>query len=156
MKYKLLLLIHGKVSNILKILKKKIVVLAHGTEIPKQYWSKLLNLLRFKKNRIISSYLNADQIIANSSYTKDLMQVALNISEEKIKIIHPGIDIYRDYISTADETKIKKIIDKRFPVITTLARVEKRKGHKFVLNALSEIKKDFPNIIYLIAGKDRT
>ena len=137
----------------LKNFKKKIIVLAHGTEIPKQYWSKLFNLLRFKKNRIISSYRNADQIIANSSYTKDLMQVTLNIPEEKIKIIHPGIDIYREFISTADETKIKKIIDKRFPVITTLARVEKRKGHKFILNALSEIKKDFPNIIYLIAGE---
>ena len=137
----------------LKNFKKKVIVLAHGTEIPKQYWSKIFNILRFKKNRIISSYRNADQIIANSSYTKDLMHVALNIVEEKIKIIHPGIDIYREFISTTDETKIKKIIDKRFPVITTLARVEKRKGHKFVLNALVEIKKDFPNIIYLVAGE---
>ena len=58
----------------LKGLKAKVAVLAHGTEIPKQYWSKIFNLLRFKKNRIIASYSNSDQIIANSSYTKDLME----------------------------------------------------------------------------------
>ena len=134
-------------------LKIKVIVLAHGTEIPKQYWSKVFNLVRFKKNRIISAYSNSDEIIANSSYTKDLMQVSLNIKREKIKIIHPGIDIYRDFISASDEHRIKKIVNGKFPVITTLARVEKRKGHKFVLNALSEIKKDFPNIMYLIAGQ---
>ena len=131
----------------------KVIVLAHGTEIPKQYWSKMFNLVRFKKNRIVSSYKNSDKIIANSSYTKDLMQVSLNIKREKIKVIHPGIDIYKDFISNLDEAKIKKILDGKFPVITTLARVEKRKGHKFILNALAEIIKEFPNIIYLIAGQ---
>ena len=39
------------------------------------------------------------------------------------------------------------------PIITTLARVEERKGHKYVINAISELKKKFPNIGYLIAGK---
>ena len=131
----------------------KIIVLAHGTEIPKQYSNQILNYFRFKKRRIISSYKNANKIIANSSYTKDLMQVLLNIKNEKIMIIHPGIDVYEDFISISDQSKIKKIIKNRFPVITTLARVEKRKGHKYVLNALAEIKNDFPNIIYLIAGK---
>lgn len=134
-------------------LKPKVVVLAHGTEIPKQYWSRLTNLLRFKKNRIISAYTNSNKIIANSSYTKDLMQVSLGIQREKIEVIHPGIDIYKDFISNYDEIRIKKIISGKFPVITTLARVEKRKGHKFILNALYEIKSEFPNILYLIAGK---
>jgi len=137
----------------LKDIDTTVVVLAHGTEIPKQYWSKMFNLLRFKKNRIISSYNNSNKIIANSSYTKDLMQVSLNIEREKIKVIHPGIDIYRDFISPADEKRIKSIIAGRFPVVTTLARIEKRKGHKFVLNALAEIRNNFPDVLYLIAGQ---
>ena len=137
----------------LKNIKSQIIVLAHGTEIPKQYWSRVFNLLRFKKKRITTAYNNSDRIIANSSYTKDLMQVSLNIEREKIRIIHPGIDIYRDFISITDESRIKKMVSGKFPIITTLARVEKRKGHKFVLNALVEIKKKFPNIMYLIAGK---
>jgi len=142
-----------KSTEYLTNLEIKLVVLAHGTEIPKQYWSKMFSKLRFKKNRIMSAYSNSTHIIANSSYTKDLMEVSLNIRREKIKIIHPGIDIYKNYISSIDESRIKKIIDGKYPVITTLARVEKRKGHIFILNALSEIKKEFPNILYLIAGK---
>ena len=142
-----------KSTEYLKNLKIKVIVLAHGTEIPKQYWNMMLDILRFKKNRIFKAYSNSSHIIANSNYTKDLMEISLNIKREKIKVIHPGIDIYKDFISDEDDKKIQRIINKRFPVITTLARIEKRKGHKFVLNAISEIKKEFPNILYLIAGK---
>ncbi len=132
---------------------KKILVLAHGTEIPKQYWSMMLDGLRFKKNRIIGSYKNIYKIIANSNYTRDLMNASLRIDIDKIKIIHPGIDIYEDFISQEDEENVKNILRGRDPIITTLARVEERKGHKFIINAISELKKDFPNLIYLIAGK---
>ena len=132
---------------------KKILVLAHGTEIPKQYWTKMLDLLRFKKNRIKNSYREVFKIIANSSYTKDLMQASLSLNPRDIQIIHPGIDVYNDFISDEDRKNVTNIIGDSSPVITTLARVEKRKGHKYILNALSEIKNKFPKIVYLIAGK---
>ena len=132
---------------------KKILVLAHGTEIPKQYWILMIDSLRFKKKRIIRSYQGVHKIIANSNYTKDLMQASLKIEQDRIKIIHPGIDVYRDFISINEEKYVKKIISHRSPVITTLARVEKRKGHKYIINAINELKKQFPNLIYLIAGK---
>ena len=137
----------------LKKYKKKILVLAHGTEIPKQYWTIMLDLLRFKKNRITNSYRGVYKILANSSYTKDLMQASLKIDTNLIKIIHPGIDIYDDFITDEDKVNVANIIGKKSPVITTLARVEERKGHLFILNALLEIREKFPNVLYLIAGK---
>ena len=133
--------------------RKKILVLAHGTEIPKQYWTMMLDLLRFKKNRIINSYKNVHKILANSSYTRDLMQASLKIDTNQIQIIHPGIDVYNDFITEEDKKNVSDIIRKNKPVITTLARVEERKGHVFVLKALPEIKEKFPNVLYLIAGK---
>ena len=132
---------------------KKILVLAHGTEIPKQYWTLMIDTLRFKKKRIINSYKNVYKIIANSNYTKDLMHASLKIDYEQIKIIHPGIDIYREFVSNEERRFVEKIIHNKSPVITTLARVEKRKGHKYIINAINELKDQFPNIIYLIAGK---
>ena len=137
----------------LKKYKKKILVLAHGTEIPKQYWSVMLDLLRFKRNRITNSYRGVYKILANSSYTKDLMQASLKIDTNLIKIIHPGIDVYDDFITDEDKINVANIIGKKSPVITTLARVEERKGHVFILNALPKIKEKFPNVLYLIAGK---
>ena len=133
--------------------KEKILVLAHGTEIPKQYWSIMLDLLRFKKNRIKNSYQGVHKILANSSYTKDLMQASLKIEANLIKVIHPGIDVYDDFITEDDKKNVADIVGNNSPVITTLARVEERKGHMFVLKALPEVKKKFPNVLYLIAGK---
>jgi len=132
---------------------KKIIVLAHGTEIPKQYWTLMIDTLRFKKKRIIKSYKNVYKIIANSNYTKDLMHASLKIDYEQIKIIHPGIDIYREFVSDEERRFVEKIVQNKSPVITTLARVEKRKGHMYIINAINELKEQFPNIIYLIAGK---
>ena len=59
----------------------------------------MLDLLRFKKNRIINSYSQVYKILANSSYTKDLMQASLSLNPRDIQIIHPGIDVYNDFIS---------------------------------------------------------
>ena len=132
---------------------KKILVLAHGTEIPKQHWTLMIDTFRLKKNRIMNSYKDVHKIIANSNYTKDLMHVSLKIKKKKIIVIHPGIDIYRDFISDNVKKYVKEIINDGSPVISTLARVEKRKGHKFVINAIKEIKKKYPKLIYLIAGK---
>ena len=132
---------------------KKIIVLAHGTEIPKQYWTLMIDALRFKKKRIINSYKDVYRIIANSNYTKDLMHASLKIDYEQIKIIHPGIDIYQEFVSNEETNFVEKIVHNKIPVITTLARVERRKGHKYIINAINELKEQFPNIIYLIAGK---
>lgn len=132
---------------------KKILVLAHGTEIPKQRNPLFRNLFLFKKNRIVKSYKNAHKIIANSNYTRELMKVSLDINLKKILVIHPGIDIYKEFVSNKVEKYVKKIVNQRSPVITTLARIEKRKGHKFIINAIYEIKKHYPNLVYLIAGE---
>jgi len=132
---------------------KKILVLAHGTEIPKQYWSLMISTIRFKRKRIIKSYQNVYKIIANSNYTKDLMQASLKIDGKKIKIIHPGIDVYREFISNEEKKFIKQVVNNKSPVITTLARIEKRKGHIFIINAINEFKDQFPNLVYIIAGK---
>ena len=81
----------------LKLVDAPVYVLAHGTEIQKNFndW----NL--YKKNkqiRIYNSYMNANKIVANSSYTKELLLESLSIDKNKIKIIHPGIDIYNEFI----------------------------------------------------------
>lgn len=132
----------------------KTIVLAHGTEIPKSYLNSSFNIkYNYKKSRIIKSYKNSHSIVANSHYTKDLMMASLKIKSNKIKVIHPGVDIYNEFIRANDRENVKKILKDSSPIITTLARVEKRKGHKFIINAIKTLKSKYPNILYLIAGK---
>lgn len=128
--------------------KCKIIVLAHGTEIPKENSRRKL-----KNKRVRNSYRKSNVIIANSNYTKDLMSASLNIEPIKIKIIHPGIDVYKEHITLKDKNKIDTLSRGFSPILITLARVEKRKGHEFVIKAISKIIDDLPNILYLIAGK---
>ena len=135
----------------LKNINVPIFVLAHGTEIQKNTES--LNFYKiFKQKRIFSSYGNSKQIIANSNYTKELIKASLKIDADKICVIHPGIDIYEKFIQNYTILKIKKIINNSYPVLLTLARLELRKGHKIVLQALSNLIDKFPNLLYIIAG----
>jgi len=135
----------------LKSIDVPIFVLAHGTEIQKNI-SNLNFYKKFKQKRIFSSYNKSKIIIANSNYTKELISESLKIKANKINIIHPGIDIYEKFIHQNTILKIKSIINSSHPVILTLARLELRKGHKLVLDALSRLKDKYPNLLYIIAG----
>ena len=96
--------------------------------------------------------MNAKNIVANSNYTKELIVESLSIDRNIIKVIHPGIDIYEEFIQEKTISKVKNIIADSHPIILTLARLEERKGHKIVLDALSSLKSKYPNFLYIIAG----
>jgi len=135
----------------LKYLNVPIFVLAHGTEIQKNFNS--WNFYKENKQvRIYNSYNNANKIAANSNYTKELLNESLSIELDKITVIHPGIDIYDQFINASIVDKISNYLIDHSPILLTLARLEKRKGHKIVLDAISILINKFPNILYIIAG----
>ena len=135
----------------LKNINVPLFVLAHGTEIQKNI-SNLNFYKKFKQKRILSSYKKSKKIIANSNYTKDLIKESLKVDANKISIVHPGIDIYEKFIQNNTILKIKNILNNSHPVIITLARLELRKGHKLVLDALSRLTNKYPKLLYIIAG----
>ena len=130
----------------------KIFILAHGSEIQKLPFS-IFNFHKSQKNiRISKSYDKANKIIANSTYTKNLLTKTFNIESDRIHIIHPGVEFNENNFDVNVESNVKKIIKNNNPVLVTLARLEKRKGHKFIIEALARLKIKYPNILYLIAG----
>ena len=101
---------------------KKILCLIHSKEINHPINS------RFNK-KMIKSISKADFIISNSNFTKGL---AINngIEENKIKVIHPGINFYEE----PDENNLKaaeNLFKDSFPCLITVARFDKRKGHAY-------------------------
>ena len=131
------------------------IVLAHGTEIQKNYTN--WNIYkRYKQRRIYMSYMLTNKIVANSNYTKELLEESLDIHKEKIEVIHPGVDVYDEFIQQSTIDKIFNIIKGRSPVILTLARLENRKGHKIILQALAKLINEYPNLLYIIAGDGPT
>lgn len=123
-----------------EINKKKIpsICLAHGNE--------LLYHNEDRKKRILQILNRTDKIVANSKYTAGLIQ-NIGVQENKVHIINPGAKDLR----SLKKTNIYNIFGN--PVLLTLARLEKRKGHEKVLHSLTKLKKDFPEIQYIIAGE---
>jgi phosphatidylinositol alpha-1,6-mannosyltransferase len=119
--------------------KKKIPVicLAHGNE--------LLSNNKNKKDRIQKILNKATSIVANSNFTKNLVK----------KIINPQINLTTIYPGGVDLSKIN--VEEIFgitgsPILLTLGRLEKRKGHLKILDTINELIPEFPNIQYIIAG----
>ena len=123
--------------------KTKIFCLIHSKEINHEMGS-LIN------KRIIKSTNNANFIIANSNFTKELaIKVGIDIS--KIHIIFPGIQ-KPNKIENISKINAEKNFGDSFPKIITVARLDKRKGHDKILMLIKNLKPKFPKIKYISIG----
>ena len=114
------------------------ICLAHGNEV-------IIKNNRHHK-RILNCFNNINKIVSNSEFTKKLIQ-KINPELKNIEVIYPGVSYFDDII----EEEVK-LIDGT-PTLLTLARLEKRKGHEHTLQAISNLKKQYPNIRYIVAGE---
>jgi len=89
--------------------------------------------------------------IAVSHYTKKVMLFA-GVSDENLFVIPNGADPSRFLPNQNSEHLKKKLNLSGKPVLLTVGRMCERKGQEIVIQALAELKKDFPNLIYLVVG----
>ena len=100
----------------------KKICLIHGNEI--------LNLK--KKERMIKSLKKVDKVLFNSNFTKNLFHEQLpELSDLPSMVIFPA------FIENINYTDDEKKYD-----LCTIARLEYRKGHHLVLEALTKLKKE--------------
>ena len=112
----------------------KKICLAHGNEI----------LKLSDKNRILNSLNKADLIIYNSQFTKNkTCKNFKNLKKFNHKIIYPA------FIKKISENKNNK---KKYD-LCTVARLEYRKGHHLVFEAMSILRNEYKIILkYAILG----
>jgi len=113
------------------------ICLAHGNELIVNNSS--------KKSRLISTMDKVSHVVCNSNFTLNLVR-DIGIKNYNLTCVHPGAK-NTNYLN---EQIISNINGQ--PVITTLARLEKRKGHEYILSAIAKLKAEYPNILYIIAG----
>ena len=121
----------------LNLKKIPVICLAHGNE--------LLSTSLSKKKRISKTISKVSLVVANSLFTQKLVG-NLSIQNAKVKFVYPGAVDFRNHNS------LEALNITGSPVLLTLARLEKRKGHIFVLQSIKKLKTQFPNIQYIIAG----
>ena len=133
---------HWKSLELVKTNKKKICLI-HSKEINHPKGSGL-------NKKVLSVLNNADHVVANSNYTKNLA-IDLGLEEKKIIVINPGIDpvveIPKKYLDEAEE-----ILKGKKNKLITVSRFDKRKNHEKVIMAVRNLKEIYPNITYTCVG----
>jgi phosphatidylinositol alpha-1,6-mannosyltransferase len=119
---------------------------AHGEEIQTGLISRKF---RWLLPRI---YRGASAIIANSNNTMQLLK-GLGVPSNKIHIVHPGVDL--QIFNRTPEAG--QAVRQRFnlgeaPLLLTVGRLQRRKGHDMVIKALARIHGAIPTVKYLIVG----
>lgn len=124
---------------------RKYFVYFHGSEFRKYKGLWLLLIFSIVKN--------ADKIIVNSFFSKRECLRNLNISEQKITILTPGVDTLRFHPELDNSNIIKRHNLKNKRILLTVARLEENKGIDKMIKLLPRIRQRFPEVIYLIVGK---
>jgi phosphatidylinositol alpha-1,6-mannosyltransferase len=121
----------------------RVLCLVHGTEIP-------LDPSRSKQDRIGKAFAKAGFIITNSAYTARRISPYVG-QQQNIRVILPGIaePVTDGLVNSA----IREKLAGNEPVLITLARLEERKGHMDVIRILPDLVREFPSLLYIIAGE---
>ncbi|MBI3802811.1 MAG: glycosyltransferase [Nitrospirae bacterium] len=112
---------------------------------------------RRKRHRSVVNWLLArgtDRLITVSDAVKrDLIRYD-HLPEEKIKVIHNGCDIDR-FMRPAlqEDLRVKWKIPAAAPVIGTVGRLAKEKGQALLIEAVSLLQSEFPDLHLIIVGE---
>lgn len=105
-----------------------------------------------KSANLMRQVLNESEwVVTNSNMTSEEF-IDFGVPPEKIRRVYPGVDPDRFVPGPKDQTWIDKLGIKNKRVLLTVARLDQRKGHDKVIQAMSELPED---VVYLIGGTGR-
>jgi phosphatidylinositol alpha-1,6-mannosyltransferase len=94
----------------------------------------------------------AAMVIANSHNTEGLLRDGWDLPAGRVRVLHPGVDTQRFHPAPRDpDWRARRGWGDR-PVVLTVSRLQKRKGHDHLILALPAIRQRIPNVLYAIAG----
>jgi glycosyltransferase involved in cell wall biosynthesis len=99
----------------------------------------------------------ASRVIAVSDFTRQELKKYYNIPENRIRVIHNGVDTHKFY-PAKDKQKIKAELglNPNDPIILSVGRLYARKGLFTLIEAMSAVVKQFKNAKFVISGKGQS
>jgi len=94
----------------------------------------------------------ADKVIAISEVVKNWLMQDYGLLPERVCVVYYGIEPER-WISPTKDLRSEWGFFRK-PVVGTIGRLEPRKGHDILIQAMPSIVQQFPQTILLIAGHD--
>jgi phosphatidylinositol alpha-1,6-mannosyltransferase len=97
--------------------------------------------------------LGADLVIPNSRNTERILLGEWGVPAERVRLLHPGVDTTRFVPGTRAPAVREKLGWGDRPVVLTVGRLQKRKGHDQMILALAKVRETIPDILYAIVGE---
>jgi phosphatidylinositol alpha-1,6-mannosyltransferase len=94
----------------------------------------------------------ASLLVANSQNTKRILCDEWSLPDERVRVLHPGVDTSR-FIPAPCDADVRQQLgwgDRR--VVLTVGRLQKRKGHDQMIRAVRLLKDEFPDVLYAVIG----
>jgi phosphatidylinositol alpha-1,6-mannosyltransferase len=129
-----------------KKLRLPLLVYLHGEEVG---FTNSSRQLHWMAQRILR---DADRVIVNSNNTRRIAVDHWRVADAKIHLVYPGVDTER-FVPAERSLQVRTRLgwgDR--PVVLTVGRLEKRKGHDILLQALPAIRRQFPEVLYAVVG----
>jgi len=126
----------------------KVWLIAHGIEV----WRKLSPVKKHLLNK-------CDKVICVSNFTMHQMIERHQIDRDVCSVLNNAVDPFMKQPPLSDRPlylESRYELNNSSPVIFTLTRLastEKYKGYELVIQAISSLKQQFPDIKYVLSGK---
>jgi glycosyltransferase involved in cell wall biosynthesis len=123
------------------------------------YWAVAhgVDAWNIKRTALKTALHHADRIIAVSSYTRDRLIKEQNLDPAKISLLPNTFDASGFQIAPKPQYLLNRYgLTAEQRIILTVARLDKSersKGYDQILQALPEIRRQIPNVHYLLVGK---
>ena len=101
-----------------------------------------------------SVYRRADRCITLSTVFKDLLHEEYGVPLDRIRVIPGGVDLTRYLAAPGRKAAREKLgwpQDRR--ILLSVRRLVRRMGLDLLIDAIAEVRKEFPDVLLLIGGK---
>ena len=100
----------------------------------------------------ITSFM-VDHYVTVSESVKRYIIDKSKISAEKISVIYNGVNIKSQDNSYEQNPKMPFKIKDKDRILMTVGRLHKQKGHCYLIQAVSKVRKEFPKVKLLVTGE---
>ncbi len=118
----------------------------HGEEITCTTASREL---RWLARRVVAG---AEALVANCRNTAAIARDLWGARPEQVRVLNPGVDTQKFRPAALDAAARARLGWGARPVVLTVGRLQKRKGHDVMIRALDRVRRELPDVLYAVLG----
>ena len=127
---------------------KKLVTHVHATEFDRGGGHVNQMIYEEEKNGL----QKADQVMAVSNYTRQLVIKHYGVPEGKVRVLHNGINPEEFITTQTFSTGLNSLKKAGYKIVLFAGRLTLQKGPEYFLYAAKEVLRDSPKTIFVMAG----